>query len=67
MNLEPNVGFLDNTREVVCNTCIFEKKLTAVKFTALVSKELRNEFNTAFAHYRNGLNSISGVEANLVK
>jgi len=36
---EANVGFVD--REIVCNTCIFEKKLMAVKFTALVSKELR--------------------------
>lgn len=45
---EPNVGFLDNSREIVCNTCIFEKKLMSVKFTALVSKELRAEFNAAF-------------------
>ena len=61
------MGYLATTREIVCNTCIFEKKLMAVKFTALVSKELRNEFNQAFGQYKNGTNSISGVDTNLVK
>ena len=51
----------------MCNTCIFEKKLTAVKFTALVSKDLRNEFNRVFQQYKNGKNSISEVEADLVR
>lgn len=41
--------------------------MTAVKFTALVSKELRTEFNTAFNQYKNGINSVSGVDTNIVK
>jgi len=61
------VGYLENSREVVCNVCIFEKKLMAVKFTALVSKELRAEFNAAFAQYKNGINQINGVDTNLVR
>ena len=61
------MGYLENSREVVCNVCIFEKKLMAVKFTALVSKELRAEFNAAFAQYKNGINQINGVDTNLVR
>lgn len=64
---EPNGGYSENTGQTVCNTCIFEKKLQAVKFTALVSKDLRNEFNTAFSQYKNGMNQIIGVDTNLVK
>lgn len=52
---------------MVCNQCIFEKKLLAVKFTALVSKDLRQEFNQAFAQYKQGKNQISGVDTDLVK
>ena len=51
----------------MCNTCIFENKLEAVKFTTLVSKDLRAEFNSAFAQYKNGLNNVNGVDTNLVK
>ena len=64
---EANTGYIESTREIVCNKCIFEKKLTAVKFTALVTKELRTEYNTAFASYKSGVNSITGVDTNLVK
>lgn len=40
---EANVGMLkDDKQEIVCNTCIFEKKLNDVRFTALVSKELKD-------------------------
>jgi hypothetical protein len=44
---EANVGYIEEgsqAKEIVCNTCIFEKKLNAVKFTALVSKELKAQF-----------------------
>jgi len=61
------VGYIESSRELVCNVCIFQKKLTAVKFTALVSKELRGEFNEAFIDYKNGINKMQGVDANLVK
>ena len=40
------VGFIN--REMVCNTCIFEKKLENVKFVALVCKELKAEYNAVF-------------------
>ena len=40
----------------------------AVKFTALVSKELRNEFNQAFNQYINGKNQVtSGIDVDLVR
>ena len=32
------VGYLPGSRELVCNSDIFDKKLMAVKFTALVCK-----------------------------
>jgi hypothetical protein len=41
---EANVGFCAERKEVVCNTCIFEKQMINVKFTALVTKQLRSEF-----------------------
>jgi len=62
---EANVGFVN--REVVCNTCIFEKKLEQVKFVALMSKELRAEYNAAFEQYKSQINSVNGVDPNLVK
>ena len=64
---EANVGMVPNTKEIVCNSCIFEKKLMAVKFTALVSKELRTQFNEAFGKYKDGMNQINGVDSALVK
>ena len=65
---EANVGMLkDDKQEIVCNTCIFEKKLMGLKFTSLVSKDLRGEFNSAFNEYKSGLNSVSGVDTDLVK
>ena len=64
---EPTVGYCDASGDIVCNTCIFEKKLDAVRFTALVSKDLRVEFNANFNRYRSGLNAVNGVDADLVK
>ena len=52
---ELTVGFCEATNDIVCNTCIFEKKLTSVKFTALVSKDLRTEFNAEFNRYIHGM------------
>jgi hypothetical protein len=34
---------------MVCNQTIFERQLDGVKFIALVSKELKNQFTDAFA------------------
>jgi hypothetical protein len=62
---EANVGFIN--RDIVCNTCIFEKKLEQVKFVALMSKDLRAEFNAAFEQYKGSINSVNGVDPNLVK
>jgi hypothetical protein len=45
---EPNVGFCPDQKQLVCNTCIFEKSLMNVKFTALVSKQLKGEFQQTF-------------------
>jgi len=33
----------------------------------LMSKELRAEFNAAFEHYKNSINSVNGVDPNLVR
>lgn len=38
---EANVGWNEVTKEIVCNSCIYEKKLGSLKFTALVSRELK--------------------------
>ena len=32
-----------------------------------MSKELRAEFNAAFEHYKNSINSVNGVDPNLVR
>lgn len=62
---EANVGFIN--REIVCNTCIFEKKLEQVKFVALMGKELKAEFNAVFDQYKSSINQVNGVDPNLVR
>ena len=64
---EAIVGYIEDSGELVCNTCIFKKKLQKVKFTALVSRDLRSEFNGTFEQYRNGISAVNGVDADLVK
>lgn len=61
------MGYCEASGEQVCNMCIFSRKLQGVKYTALVCKDLRNEFNAAFNQYKNGLTAVSGVDADLVK
>ena len=39
----------------------------SVKFTALVSKDLKHEYDEAIKLYQSGLNNINGVDSNLVK
>ena len=41
---EPYVGYIEESRQFVCNTQIREKQLLNVKFTALVCKQLKSEF-----------------------
>ena len=50
------VGYLPTQRELVTNSDIFDKKLMAVKFTALVCKQLRTDYNHAFNDYKKGIN-----------
>jgi hypothetical protein len=42
------VGYVPETRELVCNSCIFNKKLQNVRFISMVCKELKVEYNKAF-------------------
>ena len=39
----------------------------SVKFTALVSKDLKDEYDEALQHYKASLNKVHGVDTNLVK
>lgn len=67
---EANVGYIEEgsqAKEIVCNTCIFEKKLNAVKFTALVSKELKAQFAQQFQTYKQSMDSVQSIDPNLVK
>ena len=64
---EAIVGYIEDTGELVCNTCIFKRQLQKVKYTALVSRDLRGEFNGAFEQYRSGVTAVNGVDADLVK
>ena len=52
---------------MVCNSDIFDKKLASVKFTALVCKQLRVDYNNSFNEYKKGLNQVNGVDPNIVK
>lgn len=55
---EANVGWNETTGEVVCNTCIYEKKLNKLKFTALMSKELKDSFEKSFKIFKESQKTI---------
>ena len=64
---EINVGFIHDTREIVCNNCIFKKKLQGVRFITLVCKDLRTEFNKTFNQFNQQVNNVKNVDPELVK
>ena len=49
------------------NQDIFKRRLKAVKFTALVSKELKSQFAKEFENYKQSMDSVQSIDPNLVK
>lgn len=61
------VGYVPETRELVCNSAIFNRKLQNVRFISMVCKELKAEYNKAFNQYNSQVNNVKGVDPELVK
>jgi len=64
---EINVGYIQETDQVVCNKCIYDDKLEKIKFIALVSKELNFKFQQAFNEYKQSISKLDNVDPDLVK
>ena len=52
---ETNVAYNEKTKEIYCNSCIFEKKVSELKFTAIVVKELKEKFAREFLKYKESM------------
>lgn len=64
---ETNVGFNEKTKEIFCNTCIFERKVNELKFTAIVVKEIKDRFTKEFQKYKESMNQMGDADPQLVK
>lgn len=49
------VGYEEGTGRLVCNTTIYQEKLTKIKFIALISKELNHKFMSAYDDYQKNI------------
>eukprot|EP00347_Sterkiella_histriomuscorum_P021345 403334310 len=64
---EANVAFNQKNGEILCNTCIFEKKVAELKFTAVVVKEIKERFGKEFEKYKQSMNHMGDTDPQLVK
>lgn len=64
---EPYVGYIEDSKRFVCNTEIREKQLMNVKFTALVCRKLKSEFQTTFDQFKDSKDKVHQIDSDLVK
>nr|AAM96949.2 macronuclear development protein 3 [Stylonychia lemnae]AAP20881.1 macronuclear development protein 3 [Stylonychia lemnae] len=64
---ENNVAFNNHSREIVCNSCIFENKMGDLKFTAVVVKEIQEKFAKEFENYRSKMSQMTEADVGKVK
>jgi len=61
------VAFFQDSKEILCNTCIYERKLQGLKFSAIVTKDLKSKFDDSYKQYLAGLGKVGEINPQLAK